>query len=173
MTLRQRVASDIAAGRLTHNPLIETSADRIGALARSDRLGAALWRILADHDEHCVREAIQLLVYRLRKMEKPKGRDLTQRLCWVVLQEWLANKCKKCHGRGLVYNTEGVASACSACGGTTLRHHSDTERARGLGVREETCVKWTPLFVKAHGMLSDAESRTGRGVAFQLERGLR
>jgi hypothetical protein len=173
MSLRQRISSDIAAGRLTHSPLVETSADRIGALARSDALGAALWRILGDHDEGSVRDALGLMVHRLRKTEKPKGRDLTLRMCWVVLQEWLANKCKKCHGRGLVYNVAGVADACSSCGGTALRHHSDTERARGLGVREETCVKWSPLFAKAHGILSDAESRVGRGIAYQLERGLR
>ncbi len=170
--LRQRLAQDIGSGRLTHSPLEETAADRIGALGRSDPLGAALWRVLGDHDSRAARDAVDLMAHKLRKQRLP-GRQMTLRLCWVVLQEWLANKCRKCGGRGLIYSIEGVADACTACGGTARRRHSDSERSRGMGWGKETYAKWEPLFAKAHDVLSSADTWVGRGVAFQLERGLR
>jgi hypothetical protein len=169
MSLRQRLASDISAGRLTHNPLVETGADRIGALGRSDPLGAALWRILADHDRTAVKDAVSMMARRLK--HAPKGRDVAHQLCWVVLQEWLDDKCKKCKGRGLVYNAEGVADACTVCEGTRLRRYSDTERARAMGWGIDTYRKWEATFAQAHAMLHDADAAVGRGVAYQLERG--
>ncbi len=172
MSLRQRLASDLASGNLTHSPLIETGADRIGALGLSDRLGAAMWRILAEHDVGATREAVAILSKLLTRGRLGRKRSASLvRLCWVCVQERLADKCRKCGGRGFIYNKEGVADHCSACEGTRIGRHSDTERARQMGWTKEVYRKWEGSFADAHRLLADSEVRVGRQLSKQLERG--
>ena len=172
MSLRQRLASDLASGNLTHSPLIETGADRIGALGLSDRLGAAMWRILAEHDVGATREAIAILSKLLTRGRLGRKRSSTLvKLCWVCVQERLADKCRRCHGRGFLIAEGDVRHACTACEGTRIGRHSDTERARRMGWTKEVYRKWEPTFADAHRMLADSEVRVGRQLAKQLERG--
>lgn len=174
MSLRQQIASDLASGRLTHSPLVETGADRIGGLGLSDRLGAAIWRILAEHDVGATREAVVLLAKMLAPRGARMGRARHRRLlavCWMAVQEKLADKCRKCSGRGFIFRGEGVQDACTACEGTRIGRHSDTERIKALGCTREEYQRLGPVFAEAHATLGDAEVRVGRQLARQLERG--
>ena len=174
MSLRQQLVSDIRSGRLTHSPLQETGADRIGAMGLSDRLGAALWRVLGEHDPEATRRAVVLLAKmlapRIMSMGKSRRKALL-RLCWLALQEKLADKCRKCSGRGFTYTAVGTADACTACDGTRIGRHSDSERIRLMGCSREDYQRYAPIFAEAHGIIGDAEVRVGRQIARQLERG--
>lgn len=173
MSLRQRLASDLARGNLTHSPIHETAADRIGALGLSDRLGAAMWRVLAEHDASALKSAVFLLAKLVGKGKRAGAgrRTLLINLCWLVVQERLADKCRRCQGRGFIYNAAGIADACVSCGGTRIGRHSDTERMRLLGWSKETYRKWEAEFAHAHEKLANAEARVSRQISRQLERG--
>lgn len=171
MNLRELIAFTIASGDLTHSPLIETGADRMGALAFADPLGAALWRLLIDHDKHAwvaAREA-------LRKKISNRRDDpvIYRRLCDAVLAEWMVPWCKKCGGRGSKGEHGEVKVACTACDATGVGRHSDADRMRVMGFNRGQLVKWEGKFALAHRKLSEADSQTGREVANQLERGYR
>ncbi len=168
-TLREAMASTIAHGDLQQNPLIETGADRMGALGLSDELGAAMWRVTCDHDKHAFIAAEALLAKRLQthRRESP---SLLRRLAAVVIREWLDNKCRACSGRGFKIHHASVTHVCPLCQGLTTRRHSDTERIRHLGIPARAYPKWEKRFADAHGLISKANDDVRRQCARQLWR---
>jgi hypothetical protein len=169
MSLRQRIASDLASGNLTHNWNRETGADRIAALAWANRLGATYWRILAEHDSRAMREAIRLLARKMRHARWLRD-DVRSLLCRLIVEERLADKCKICQGRGFIVAGEEVHHTCPACDGMRIGYHSDTERQRKMGVGEKFFVRVAPLFAEGHEILADADLSVERQVARKLGR---
>ena len=169
MGLRESVAKSIAKGDLRHNPLEETGADRIGALGLSDPLGAAMWRVVADHDGPSLIAAASLLARRIRK----PGEQLSflTFLCGAVVREHLDDKCQACGGRGYAMVDGRVKDACKVCRGERTRRHSDTERCRQLGIDRASYRRWEGRFAAAHEALANAVAQVGRDCARQLERG--
>jgi hypothetical protein len=170
MKLQEAMAMTISRGDLRHSVLEETGADRMGALGRSDPLGAALWRVTDDLDARALIRAGILLARRVLK-----GRDdpeLILRLSQTVLREWLANRCRKCHGRGFIYANGMVHDVCKVCRGEGVRRHSDSERVRAMQFTDRRMYgKWERRFADAHAALADANFKVRRQAARQLERG--
>lgn len=169
MNLREAITFTISHGDLKHSPLVETGADRMGALGHSDPLGAAVWRVTDDHDAHALIAASVLLAKRIRR-----GREslpLLTRLCMAVLVEWLADKCRSCGGIGYVIAQAQVKRACTVCRGEGVRRHSDAERCRAMGFDRKIYQRWESRFAAAHAALADANDRVQRDCRWQLERG--
>ena len=168
MRLQEAMASTIARGDLCHNVLIETGADRMGALGRSDALGAALWRVTDDMDVRALIQSAVLLARRVRR-----GREnmaMVQRMCAIVVREWLDDKCQKCGGRGYLVAEAQVTHTCTLCRGEGVRRHSDAERCRAMAVDRKAYAQWEPRFAAAHTALADANVRVRRDAARQLGR---
>jgi hypothetical protein len=165
------MAATISRGDLRHNVLVETGADRMGALGRSDALGAALWRVTADMDVGALIQSAVLLARRVRRGRE--SWDAVQRMCGLVVREWLECQCSKCGGRGYMTTEAQVQHACTLCEGSGRRRHSDAERCRGMGIDKKTYAAWEPRFAAAHAVLADSNVRVRRDAARQLERGAR
>lgn len=172
MKLREALTSTIAHGDLKHNMLgsinEETGADRMGALGRSDALGAAMLRVTADHDARELKRAAILLAHKLQR-----GREsLTMliKICAIVIHEWLADKCTACGGRRYMISQTGVADACTVCNGEGVRRHSDAERCRAMKFDSRTYPKWERRFADAHSALAAANTGVIRDCSKQLER---
>jgi hypothetical protein len=170
LNLRELIALAIARGDLKHSAIKETDADRIGALAFSDPLGAALWRILWDHDHGALSVAGKLLADRVRGDKSKPAPPIIRALCNLVLLEYLNDKCPKCAGRRFTIAETAVQRCCSACDSTGLARHSDVKRCRAMGFDRQTYHKWKSKFCLAHVKLTDADADTAKEVGMQLER---
>ena len=165
MSLREMMYYTLAHGDLAQNPREETGADRLGALARSDPLGAALWRIVGSHDVVAFRKAITLLAARLHNPESSTTRAIARR----AIEEWLICICDTCNGRKFVTDDKGVRSTCHVCHGSGRGRTSDDERIRAMHLSRRQYAHLTTEFDAAHTALTKADSRCGRQVAYQLE----
>ncbi len=159
--MREQLSYDIAHGNLTHNPREETACDRIGALARADRLGALLWRITGNMDPKAFIEAQSMLSAMIQA---------PLRVCNKAMQEWLVTLCGTCNGRTFVTDEAGVRTTCHECGGSGRGRHSDAERMHALGVSRAEYLTLAHLFDAAHATLSAADAKVGGQVARQLGR---
>jgi hypothetical protein len=160
------VVASINRGDLKQSDVHEAGADRIGALGFADALGALLLR-LKGRDLKVWKSALAILVKRVRPKNKPRG--IYQRICQVVLAEWLEHRCGHCGGKGFVISSD-VERTCPSCDGTRIGRHSDEQRMRLTGIDHKSYPKWAPVFGEAHVCISNADSRCGRQIARQLER---
>ena len=167
----RQISYSIGKGDLTQDPNEETGADRIGALACADPLGAALWRVLWRHDAGAFKEARSLLAIRLVERNKigPRSPFLAA-LCHKAMEEWLVCICDECQGHKFVPSPEGVRATCPTCQGTGKGEHTPAERMRALhcGYREYAML--ASVFTAASSILTTADSKVGRQVSKQLER---
>lgn len=152
------------------DPLRETGLDRIGALACSDPLGAALWRVKWAGDPRSFGTALALLVKRVRKPHE--ARTMVVKLCHAVLQEWLDELCRHCEGRGAMVTpgTPVARHACPVCSGTGVRKPSEQRRAAKLGFAVMTYLRWEPRFRRVELAIRRADAAVWVQVAAQLER---
>lgn len=81
--MRELIYFSLSHGDLHQDPEHETGCDRIAALARSDPLGAALWRVMGSHDVHSVKEAMRLLSAQLH---------IGSTAALTAIADWLANE---------------------------------------------------------------------------------
>lgn len=168
VSLREVLNYDIAKGRLVHNPNHESAADRIGALGRSDPLGAALWRVLGQGDKASFREACFRLADRLEPVDVPHSKLVC--LCVKFVQEWVGSPCSTCFGRAHVTTDSGVRVQCVDCMGTGRGAHSAENRMDFLGICRGEYSQYAPLFIRARDVLSKADSRVFGQIARELER---
>lgn len=152
------------------DPLRETGLDRIGALACSDPLGAALWRVKWAGDPRSMKTALALLVKRVRKPHE--ARTMVVKLCQTVLQEWLDELCRHCDGRGAMVTpgTPVARHSCPVCNGTGVRKPSEQRRAAKLGFQVATYRRWEARFRRVELAIRRADSAVWGQVAAQLER---
>lgn len=167
MSLHEALARTLADGDLRQSDIEESGADRVAALGLSDRLGAALIRVLAEHDRSAFIESGRLLAAKLRRVKV--SRESAYRVAAVVIHEWLADKCRKCGGRGFIFSGE-VKRVCTTCLGLGYRRPSDAERMRALGVDRRIYGKLEPAFAVAGAALTDALARASRQLRRQLDR---
>lgn len=166
--LREQVAFAISHGNLTQNAEEETSADLIGALARADPLGAALWRVTGNMDVSSFREACELLYHRVGV--HGQAPELRRRTCRQAIEEWLACLCPKCGGRSYVVSEAGVRSQCKDCKGTGRGRMSDDDRMVAMRVGKSTYSKLVAILDEAHALLNAADRVVAKQISEQLER---
>jgi hypothetical protein len=160
-TLREVVASAVAAGMTN---------DHVAALAFSDRLGAVLLRLKYANDASSYQPALQLVVKRMRRRQA-EGRALLERIAARALHEYLDELCGRCSGRGMVYAAEQPVHVCPYCEGTGRKRHRDADRARALGVPLERYPKLASRLQRALSTIYDADAYAARDIAAQLSRG--
>lgn len=170
--IRKLLASALGSGDLSADPNRETPADRIGAMAFSDHLGSALWRLKWGNDEEQAQAALALLSRRVarRNGDSPA---LVRRICSIALAEWLDDLCRHCSGRGhmAVEGTPHTKAACPKCSGTGANKPSEMARIRALGMRDVSGYrKLVQRFDRAHARISEADTQAWLDIAFQLER---
>lgn len=170
MGLREDMAYAIASGNLTQDPLEETAADMIGALARADKLGSLLWRVTGNLDAGAFREARSIVVGRLCATHPTVRPSIITGVVQQAMQEWLAMLCHTCGGRMFITNADGVREKCIDCQGTGRGRYSDADRMEGLHVGEAAYLQLIAIFDETHKMLADADKRVTRDVARQLGR---
>ena len=169
--LRMLIVKALQGLDMVDDPLRETGLDRIGALACSDPLGAALWRVKWAGDPRAFKPALELLV---KKVKRPHdARFWVTRLCNVVLREWLDELCGHCDGRGVmvVAGTPAARAACPICSGTGVRRPSEQQRAARMHLPVDKYPKWEPRFRRVELAIRRADSAVWSQVADQLERG--
>ena len=166
--MRELVSYAIAKGNLSHNPLEETGADVIGALARVDPLGAALWRVVGQHDLGAFKRAIEILTEKL----KPLGVSprLISKVCFAAIEEWMSVPCPTCLGRCFTVSPTGVRATCWDCKGNGRGTHSPEQRMSFLGVGRRAYAGLVVAFEKAHVIINAADGRVNRQLSHQLER---
>jgi hypothetical protein len=174
--LRELLANDINNGDMTQSDSEETSVDRIGALARADPLGAALWRVVGNLDVGSFVTARGLLLHRLArtKMGSSIREELLLGICQRSMEEWLACQCQSCGGRRTTLDREsGVRVPCMTCEGTGRRKVSHDERMRVLRIGSMAYAQLIPFFDLALETLEAADAVVAPQIARQLERGKR
>jgi hypothetical protein len=170
-TLRELLAHDISHGCMEQSDTEETGADRIGALARADPLGAALWRVTGNLDVGSFISARGYLVARLRDKFPKHSTSTLGAVAQKAMEEWLACLCEMCGGRKFVVDEEtSVRSTCPECRGTGRGRHSDSARMAALKLNNRGYANVVLVFVQAHEFLNAADARVDRQVAYQLER---
>lgn len=170
-TLRELLAHDISHGDMAQSDTEETGADRIGALARADPLGAALWRVTGNLDVGSFISARGYLVERLRAKNPKHATSTLMAVAQKAMEEWLACLCERCGGRKFVVDEDtAVRSTCPDCQGTGRGRHSDSDRMSALKLNNRGYANVVSVFVQAHELLNAADSRVDRQVSYQLER---
>lgn len=170
-TLRELLAHDISHGCMEQSDTEETGADRIGALARADPLGAALWRVTGNLDVGSFIAARGYLVERLFVKNPKHARATLAAVAQKTMEEWLACLCEACGGRKFVVDEEtSVRSTCPECHGTGRGRHSDAERMSALRLNNRGYANVVQVFALAHDLLNAADARVDRQVSYQLER---
>jgi hypothetical protein len=162
--LKKLITTDLIHGLLRQNnvgEVVETSSDRIGALAFADKLGSLLWRLRWANDAAAFEPAVELLAKRCRGRRATDGRRHLVAVCRLALEEWLDDQCRKCGGRGHTIN-KGVKHACAKCDATGTRRHSDAERMRQLHMDRKAYSKAEETFADAHTHIASADSQTWR-----------
>jgi hypothetical protein len=135
--------SAIFGGDLSDDPNCETALDRIMAFAWSDALGAALWRLKWGYDATAFDRALFLLTDRCLNKQRRESRRWVQRLCEIVLREWLDDNCRTCGGLRFIMATGSSAKhVCTVCAGTGLLRPSDQARMREMGLSRHAYAKW-------------------------------
>lgn len=141
MNHREALATALHSSHLEHGTH-DVPIDKIGALARSDELGAALWRLKYGKDQRALPEAARILYARVVKRAARKRwrnammsrYDLMVNQC---LDEYLLDKCKSCYGRGEMGSDydrrKTVRSVCGRCGGNGKANYK-TASGRMLSV---------------------------------------
>ena len=162
-------AYTLANGVLTHNPNIETGADRMGAMAWGSRMGSLLWHYTWALDDRAGRDAKKLLK---ATVLGDKSDVVIARICEIVVDEWSMTKCFTCYGRGysVMDGTPIAKAACKSCNGSGTLRHSDAERKRHLGRYAKLYAKIEHQFGRIHGILSNADYWIYRVSKQQLER---
>jgi len=169
ISLRELIAFTIARGDLSQSPHHEAGADRIAALAMCDPLGAALWRVLGQHDVGALREAHRLL---MRALEHRVHSKLLPRFAMLVLEEWLGvgSLCPTCGGRKQATTPDGVHVDCTECFGVGRVGLSDNARIKMLRVSYKEYAQLTQVFREAHQILSSADDRVTSQLSYKLGR---
>ena len=168
--LREQVAFAISHGNLTQNSNVETSADLIGALALSDPLGAALWRVTGNLDAASFRNARTLLLAALFERHPAVPARLLREVCNMALEEWLACLCPTCAGRAFVVSDKGVRGQCPTCKGSGRGRQTDAARMATLRVGNATYSKLVAALDEAHAALNAADRAVAKQIACQLDR---
>ena len=163
----QMVLSAISTGNLRQDPNRITGADVIGAMGLSDPLGAALYRIYADHDVNAWPRAVRMLTEKITP-KAAAGAPVYQRIAHFALMEHVGNACPKCNGTGIRPTDAGVKRTCGACHGSGRASFNVADRRSAIGATKETYPQFESAFKKAHAELSAAEYRVGAGISFQL-----
>lgn len=139
-TLREQLAHDLTKGDMSGDESTETALDRIGALARVDPLGAALWRLTSDMNVSSLRDAMQILAMRTYtgKMVYVEGvvPHIYAQVAQAALQVWLA----RAEGAGI----------------------AEIMRVTGLNASAR------PTFDRAHALIVEADARVERQLGYQL-----
>lgn len=167
--LREQVAFAISHGNMVQNSEEETAADLIGALAMTDPLGAALWRVVGNLDAGSFRSAREMLYARLLPMTS-QPHALVMRVATLALEEWLACPCPECDGLGYTVNRVKRRKRCAVCEGTGRGRLSDNERMARLHVGCATYAKLIEVLDKALDCIVSADLAVETQLAEQLER---
>lgn len=168
--LRELIAHDLALGDMSDDPREETALDRIGALARTDPLGAALWRVTGNMDVGSFRTARGILAMRLYK-DDSVPMLWCERVANVALEEWLLCQCKTCGGRKFVIaDGTGTRSTCPDCKGSGKGRHDDVMRMKALEIGNGAYSRLTDYFDRSHALLNGSDARVERQLSYQLER---
>lgn len=169
--IRRQLGYSMSKGRLAQSATEETDADRIGALAMSDKLGAAILHVLFEHDRSSLREACVLLGERLVERGKMKADDrLLGPLCMQALEEWMCCQCPACGGHRFVNSPEGVRATCGECAGTGRGSYDHSVRMYALKLTAREYARLIPVFECAAKLLTAADNRVAGQVRKQLER---
>jgi hypothetical protein len=172
--LREQITHAISCGSMTGDDLQETDADRLGALAMVNPLGAALWRLVSSLDSGSFAKARDLLFSDMSFRYVAYKDDLQKRgqlrlLCQQVLLEWLAGACRVCRGRGRITDADKKKTSCPACFGSGRWRSSDYERMLALGVGPIVYDAMFPLFRAARKVLTRADYAVVSQLSKQLE----
>ncbi len=134
MALAERLAATLAQGALTQSDTVESGTDRVGALAFSGRLGAALVRLRMKADAADGKTALVILARRVQRQARGTTYTFAKRIAGAALAEWMHSHCKTCDGSGSVVSGAKVVGCCQTCNGTGTRRFTDGERRRALGL---------------------------------------
>lgn len=169
--LKRQIAHSISRGDLQQDANNETAADRVGALARSDPLGAAILHVLWEHDLGSLREVFSILAARLVEKGAMKADDpLLMSLVRQATEEWMVCQCAKCGGHKFTSSPEGVRAVCGECAGTGKGVSSHEERMKALHIGAREYSHLIPVFECAAKLLTAADNKIAGQVRRQLER---
>lgn len=142
----------------------ETAADRLGALAFSDPLGAAIIRSTATNKQ--IGDVISSLAKKIGWKEPNKV--LRIKIASLAIIEYIFKNCRPCNGNGTGRTEIGLLIECPKCSGAGTHRYTDKQRSTFLK------AEWTPRLAivldYAQTYLSGAQSSTLNEVKRQLER---
>ena len=172
MNLRELVGRSINSSDLeTHEH--ESAIDRIGALGRATALSSALWRLGPGGDTTSTGSALKHLLRKAQRRTKVykghKDFKMLNRICYMVLSEWLKPQCRTCDGRAQIENNQ-LTVICHICGGTGLHRYSDMERCHQLDIEPVAYRRFEKIVADVWLCLSGADAGAIYTCRQQLER---
>ena len=173
MSTRELIAHSLHSSHLEPSDIREVPIDRIGALARSTKLGGLLWRWKYGKQE-CRGAVLSELLVKARKRTKigkfHKDHSVLEKVCRQALLEWYRPQCRACRGaREVVLGDRKVI--CPRCNGVGVHTYSDRERLDGMGISQESYDKvWAERLRDVFEIITGNDVSTGSVVFAQLER---
>lgn len=179
MDMSEILSIDFSTSNLQILDFKEMPADRIAALAFTDRLGSTLWNAKYRKDRESIKTAVYLVAHELRRKTQrwtKMQQGLVINIAIQAMNEWLNDVCPKCRGVGIIKvggYRGGLAREfeCSKCRGLGRKRWSDSERSKGVGVpRQNWSIYWDDKLGEALEIITDAAKKVTKQMHFQLER---
>lgn len=148
---------------------VERAVDRVAAAGMVDRFGADLWRARYGLDSASFRNAIKLLTRVYAERYPRDGEMMASKCADQVISEFLASFCTSCLGSREALNGD-LKAPCSACSGTGLRHYTDEERSRIMGLSYAVVKHASHKLQWLHNFVSTQDSIVNTIMARELER---
>ena len=172
LEVKEKITSALGSSHLETHPERESAIDRVGALARTTKLGGLLWRWV--YGKQAVSGAVQQeLLVKARRMFQisrmhPEYPTL-ERACRQCLVEWHDDQCQTCTGAGVLI-ADRLKITCSACLGTGRRRFQDQERINALRIEESVYrLTWDARMGRILGILGSHDRRAVTTTREQLE----
>lgn len=148
MGISEQLANAIGTSDLAWSDAKTKPVEFVAALAGATGLGSDILRAKS-YDRAAAHRAVLLLAKKARRAgdraKLPLSQVMAQTMAAVVLLEIVRPHCRVCTGAGVSVIDE-LKVTCPACGGITVHHYTDKERARLCGVSPSDWHKYSSRY---------------------------
>lgn len=154
MGISEQLANAIGTSDLAWSDAKTKPVEFVAALAGATGLGSDLLRARS-YDRAAAHRVVLVLAKKARRAgdrnKLPLSQAMAQTMAAMVLLEIVRPHCRTCTGAGVSVIDE-LKVTCPACGGITVHHYTDKERARRCGVAPSDWHKWSGRYELVMGV---------------------
>ena len=168
MNLREAYAATSFAN-LQWSEISERPIDRVAASGLCDELGVLLWKAKYMLESPAYKEADKQLKVKVKDKFPKEAGLVCDKLVEQSLKEYLADRCKTCHGaKEMIVGTRRIT--CEACSGFGIRRWTDFERARAMSLALGRVKTLQRHFNWTCNLIFTLDEQVNRQIEFYLGR---